>query len=80
MISLPFLNPTGKKDAILSNIVVSSLGARRAVLQQIPLGWQDATHRATGGDLPWGQSSEESPLLAVGSACISGELMPFRSV
>lgn len=28
-----------KKDAILSTIIVSSFGARRAVLQQILLGW-----------------------------------------
>lgn len=49
MIPLPFLNLTGKKDAILSNIIVSSRDARRAVLQQIPLGWQDIAHRTIGG-------------------------------
>lgn len=65
-----------KKDAILSNITVSSFSARRAVLKQIPLGWQRAVHCAIGGDLPWGQS----PLLAVGSAWISVKLMPFYSV
>lgn len=71
---------TGKKDAISSNIIVSHLDATKAVLQQIPLGWQDAMHRAIGGDLPWGQSSEETPRFAVGSSCILGELMPFYSV
>lgn len=76
MIPLPFLNQTGKKDAILSHIRVSSFGARRAVLKQILLGWQHAVHCAIGGDLPWGQS----PLLALSTAWVSGKLMPFYSV
>lgn len=55
-------------------MTVSSFGAGRAVLQQILLGWQSAVHYAAiGGHLPWGHS----PLLAVGSAWISGKLMPF---
>lgn len=73
----PSISQSGwKKDAILSNIIVSSFSARRAVLKQIPLGWQRAVHCAIDGDLPWGQS----PLLSVGSAWISGKLMPFYFV
>lgn len=61
-------------------LVVSGLGARRAVLQQTPLGWQDAAHGPIVSTLPQGQSGAESLLLAAGSACIWGELMPFYSV